>query len=156
VMRLIENNLRRIRILEEMARSLYREWFVNFRFPGHENVLRVESPLGPIPQGWEVTTFGELYNTGSGGTPSRRHPEYFEGGSVNWVKSQELLDSFILSTEERITNQALQDSSAKLFPANTVLIALYGATIGKLAILASESCDEPSLLRRYSKAFCVR
>lgn len=136
---LIENNLRRIRILEEMARSIYREWFVNFRFPGHEKVSRVESPLDSIPEGWEVTTFGELYNTGSGGTPSRRHPEYFEGGSVNWVKSQELLDSFILSTEERITNQALQDSSAKLFPTNTVLIALYGATIGKLAILASEA-----------------
>ena len=41
-------------ILEEMARSFYREWFVEFRFPGHENVRRVASPLGPIPQGWEV------------------------------------------------------------------------------------------------------
>jgi type I restriction enzyme S subunit len=51
---LIENNQRRIRILEEMARSLYREWFVHFRFPGHEKVKMVPSPLGPIPQGWEV------------------------------------------------------------------------------------------------------
>lgn len=51
---LIENNLRRIRILEEMARSLYREWFVHFRFPGHGTASRVPSPLGPIPQGWEV------------------------------------------------------------------------------------------------------
>ena len=51
---LIENNQRRIRILEDMARSLYREWFVQFRYPGHESVPLVESPLGQIPQGWEV------------------------------------------------------------------------------------------------------
>ena len=51
---LIENNQRRIKILEEMARSLYREWFVHFRFPGHEKIKMVPSPLGPIPQGWEV------------------------------------------------------------------------------------------------------
>lgn len=51
---LIENNQRRIKILESMARALYREWFVNFRFPGHENVPRVASPLGEIPQEWEI------------------------------------------------------------------------------------------------------
>jgi type I restriction enzyme S subunit len=51
---LIENNQRRIKILEEMARSLYREWFVNFRFPGYEKVPLVDSPLGPIPKGWAV------------------------------------------------------------------------------------------------------
>lgn len=51
---LIENNQRRIKILEEMARSLYREWFVHFRFPGHDKVKMVPSPIGPIPQGWEL------------------------------------------------------------------------------------------------------
>jgi type I restriction enzyme S subunit len=133
---LIENSQRRIKILETMARALYREWFVHFRFPGFENHPRVASPLGEIPQGWEATTFGELYNTGSGGTPSRTRPEYFESGTIDWIKSQELLDGFVLSTEERITERALKESSAKLFPANAVLIALYGATIGKLAILS--------------------
>ncbi len=57
---LIENDERRIKILEEMARSLYREWFVNFRFPGHEKVPLVDSPLGPIPKGWEVRTVEEV------------------------------------------------------------------------------------------------
>jgi len=57
---LIENNQRRIKILEEMARSLYREWFVHFRFPGHENHPRVPSPLGEIPKGWEVKPFSAL------------------------------------------------------------------------------------------------
>jgi type I restriction enzyme S subunit len=136
---LIENSQQRIRILEAMARALYREWFVHFRFPGHEKVPRVASPLGDIPQGWEVATYGDLYNTSSGGTPSRKRPDYFEDGSVDWVKSQELLDGFILSSEERITEEALENSSAKVFPANTVLVALYGATIGMLGILAREA-----------------
>jgi len=57
---LIENNQRRIKILEEMARSLYREWFVNFRFPGHEKVPLVDSPLGPIPTGWQVKRLSEI------------------------------------------------------------------------------------------------
>jgi len=57
---LIENNTRRIKILEEMAQSLYREWFVRLRFPGHEKVPKVDSPLGRIPEGWEVKTFGEV------------------------------------------------------------------------------------------------
>ncbi len=60
---LIENSQRRIKILEEMARRLYREWFVHFRFPGHEDCRFVESPLGEIPEGWEVTKLGELANT---------------------------------------------------------------------------------------------
>jgi type I restriction enzyme S subunit len=57
---LIENNQRRIKILEEMARSLYREWFVLFRFPGHDKAKMVSSPLGPIPQSWEVKTIADL------------------------------------------------------------------------------------------------
>src|SRR5438046_4266282 len=57
---LIENNTRRIKILEEMAQMIYREWFVNFRFPGHENVRMVDSELGPIPEGWDATTVGNV------------------------------------------------------------------------------------------------
>jgi len=57
---LIENSQQRIKILESMARALYREWFVHFRFPGHENHPRVASPLGEIPEGWEVKRLGEI------------------------------------------------------------------------------------------------
>ena len=63
---LIENNQRRIRILEDMARSLYREWFVHFRYPGHESVPLVDSPLGKIPQGWEVGRLGNFVEFKSG------------------------------------------------------------------------------------------
>ncbi len=57
---LIENNLRRIKILEEMAQNLYREWFVKFRYPGHENVRFVDSPLGRIPERWEASVLGQV------------------------------------------------------------------------------------------------
>ena len=57
---LIENNTRRIKILEEMGQRIYREWFVHFRFPGHENVRTVESELGPIPEGWRVGTVSQI------------------------------------------------------------------------------------------------
>ena len=66
---LIENNTRRIKILEDMAQTLYQEWFVHFRFPGHENVPMVESPLGPIPQGWEVKQLGEICDVLMGQSP---------------------------------------------------------------------------------------
>ncbi|GER88041.1 hypothetical protein KDW_22030 [Dictyobacter vulcani] len=67
---LIENNTRRIAILEEMARMLYQEWFVNFRFPGHENVNMVESPLGMIPEGWDVVKLGDVCSITMGQSPS--------------------------------------------------------------------------------------
>jgi type I restriction enzyme S subunit len=57
---LIENNLRRIKILEEMAQNLYREWFVKFRFPGHQHARFTDSPLGRIPEGWEVVSLGKI------------------------------------------------------------------------------------------------
>jgi len=66
---LIENNTRRIEILEEMARAIYREWFVNFRFPGHEKVRMVDSPLGPIPEGWEIARLGDVCTIVMGQSP---------------------------------------------------------------------------------------
>ena len=63
---LIENNLQRIKVLEEMAQNLYREWFVKFRFPGHEQVRMVDSPLGKIPEGWVASTLGNLVSIRKG------------------------------------------------------------------------------------------
>jgi type I restriction enzyme, S subunit len=66
---LIENNTRRIKILDEMAQTLYREWFVHFRFPGHEKVKMVDSPLGKIPEGWVVKNLGEVCQIVMGQSP---------------------------------------------------------------------------------------
>ena len=77
---LIENNSRRIKILEEMAGTIYREWFVEFRFPGHGNVKMVESELGLIPQGWEVKQLGEMCDVVMGQSPkSEFYNELGEG-----------------------------------------------------------------------------
>lgn len=135
---LIENNTRRIEILEEMARRLYEEWFVQFRFPGHEGVKFKESELGLIPEDWDFVPLGDIYRTGSGGTPSRKNPEFY-GSDYRWVKTKELQDCPVFDTEERISEEGLKKSSAKLFPRNTVLIAMYGATIGRLGVLQEES-----------------
>ena len=80
---LIENNTRRIKILEDMAQTLYREWFVHFRFPGHENVPMVESPLGPIPQGWEVLKYSDIVDLSRKGVnPSKFPDEIFAHFSI--------------------------------------------------------------------------
>lgn len=78
---LIENNQRRIKILEQMARSLYREWFVNFRFPGHEKVPLVDSPLGKIPKGWEVKLVKDILSRRAAGTVYREADVKTEGAT---------------------------------------------------------------------------
>lgn len=128
---LIENNRRRMALLEESARLLYQEWFIRLRFPGYEHTRILDG----VPEGWDKGFVSDFYDTSSGGTPSRKVPEYFSG-DIPWVKTQELSNGFITNTGESITEAALTKSSAKLFPVKTVLIALYGATVGELGILA--------------------
>lgn len=136
---LIENNKRRIELLEDSARQLYKEWFVRFRFPGHEHVKIIDG----VPEGWDQGAISDFFDTTSGGTPSRNNPDFFTG-DINWVKTQELNEGFILSTEEKITDEALSKSSAKLFPENTLLVSMYGGTnIGRTGILASPAaCNQ--------------
>ena len=84
---LIENNLRRIKILEQMAQNFYREWFVKFRFPGHEKARFVDSPLGRVPEGWELASLGSLVDTQYGYTESTQlhpiGPKYLRGMDIN-------------------------------------------------------------------------
>lgn len=128
---LIEKNRRRMALLEESARLLYREWFVRLRFPGHEHTRVVDS----VPKGWQRGCVADFYQTASGGTPSRNNPSFFTGETC-WVKTQELLNGFVFDTEEKITDEAINRSAAKIFPDRTVLVAMYGATIGQIGILA--------------------
>ena len=91
-----------------------------------------------LPPNWCWTKFDIVAKWGSGGTPSRKNPEYYVG-NIPWVKTGELNNSFIYETEEHISEKAVSNSSAKLFPINTVIIAMYGATIGKVGILGLEA-----------------
>jgi len=107
---------------------------------------------------WVVKKLGEVTMMTSGGTPSRAHPEYY-GGMIPWVKSGELHQPVVYETEERLTEEGLDNSSAKLQPIGTVLIAMYGATVGavsELGVVASTNqaicCVTPrkgSLVKEY-------
>lgn len=126
---LIDVNNKRIKVLEQMAENLYKEWFARFRFPGHETA---EFENG-IPKGWRRGRISEFYTTSSGGTPSREHDEYYNDGTIHWIKTGELQDCLLIDTEEKITESAVKKSSAKFFPKNSVLMAMYGVNIGMLA-----------------------
>ena len=91
-----------------------------------------------IPEGWIWTKLANVAKWGSGGTPSRRIPSYYTG-TIPWIKSGELNNNVIYETEEHITEEAIVNSNAKLFPVNTVIIAMYGATIGKVGIMGIPS-----------------
>ena len=126
---LIEVNNKRIKVLEQMAENLYKEWFVRFRFPGYETA---EFENG-LPKGWRRGRISEFYTTSSGGTPSREHDEYYDDGTIPWIKTGELQDCLLIDTEEKITESAVKKSSAKFFPKDSVLMAMYGVNIGMLA-----------------------
>ena len=128
----IENNRKRNENLGQQAQALFKSWFVDFE-PFRDQPF-VESELGMIPEGWRVEELGKLIETTSGGTPSRKIDNYYNNGSIYWVKSKELLDNFIINSEEKITDVAIKESSAKLLPSHSVLIAMYGATVGAIGI----------------------
>ena len=126
---LIKNNQRRIKILEEMAQSLYREWFVHFRFPGHDKVGMVPSPLGLIPQGWEVKKLGDLTTILSRGIS----PTYDDEGGDSTVINQKCIRNQRLSLEpaRRQSKPIPQDKRIRF---GDVLINSTGVgTLGRVA-----------------------
>ena len=145
---LIENNLQRIKILEEMAQNLYREWFVKFRFPGHEKVRFVDSLLGKIPEGWEVRTVNDTFEIMGGGTPSKKVPEYWDFGTINWYVPSDLTSSgmmFMDKSGSKITELGLRKSSTRLFPPMSVMMTSR-ATLGVISINTTEACTNQGFI----------
>jgi type I restriction enzyme S subunit len=145
---LIENNTRRIAILEEMAQALYREWFVHFRFPGHESVRLVESELGPVPEGWEIKTISEICSRiTSGGTPKTKEPLYWNG-EIPWLSSGETRKSIIIDTDKTITPLGVSNSSTRLAEAGSIVIASAGQghTRGQTSFLLLDTYINQSVL----------
>ena len=121
---LIENNQRRIKILEEMARSLYREWFVHFRFPGHDKVKMVPSALGPIPQGWEVKPLGELATVTMGLSP--------KGDTYNEDEDGTLLVNGPVEFGDRFTKRVKWTTEpTKFCKEGDLVVCVRGSTTGK-------------------------
>ena len=97
-----------------------------------------------LPKHWKIKKLGEVCVTTSGGTPNRGNSKFYQG-NIPWVKSGELDKGLILDTEEKISEEAIKNSSAKIFPKGTLLIALYGATIGKLAFLGIDAATNQAI-----------
>lgn len=135
----IEANSNRIRLLEKMMETIYREWFVRYRFPGNNGKMSADG----LPLGWERKHISEYYDTSSGGTPSRKNDSFYEDGTIPWIKTGEMQDCLIIDTEEYITEEAVKRSSAKKIPADSVMMAMYGVNIGKLAYTTVEAtCNQ--------------
>ena len=147
----IELNRRMNETLEAMARALFKSWFVDFdpvrakvedRDTGLPSNIAdlfpdrlVDSELGEIPEGWEVGTIRQLAERiQNGGTPKRSEPTYWEPGEIPWLTSGEIRQSLILKTQNFISKEGLANSSAKIVPGHSILVALYGATAGQVSM----------------------
>ena len=128
---------RQNKTLEAMAETLFRQWFIE-----------------EAKEDWEYVELGSVVETSSGGTPSRKEMSYYENGSIHWVKSKELNGSFITETEEMITDEAVKKSSAKLLPAYSTLIAMYGATVGEYALITKTmTCNQAVCALKENEAY---
>jgi len=164
--------------LEEMSQALFKSWFVDFDpvvaksegrkpFGMSDDIAALfpdsfeESELGAVPKGWRVGTLSQLCDSvQTGGTPSRSQTNYWVGGTIPWVKTGELNDGFISNTEEAITELGLKSSNCKLWGPGTVILALYGATVGKLGVLAktataNQACAALIPSRRFGFPFIL-
>ncbi|MGV8110320.1 restriction endonuclease subunit S [Methanospirillum sp.] len=133
---LIENNRRRIQLLEEAARLLYQEWFVRLQFPGHEHTKIVDG----VPEGWQLCKIADISETVGGGTPSTKKPEYWDGDVV-WATPTDITNNdclYLPDTERKITQLGLKNSSAKTVPAGTILMTSR-ASIGFFGIMDKET-----------------
>ncbi|ATV55829.1 restriction endonuclease subunit S [Prevotella intermedia] len=140
---LIENNNRRIRLLEQMAENLYKEWFVRFRFPGHE---KVETENG-LPKGWEFKKISNICETIGGGTPSTTNSAYW-GGNIKWVTPSDITSKnslALLKIEGRITEEGLRKSAAKLLPPYTILMTSR-ASIGFFGLCPDSVCTNQGFI----------
>jgi len=133
---LIENNRRRMALLEEAARQLYREWFVRLRFPGHDHTRIING----VPDGWEQRRINDVADCVGGGTPSTSIPAYWEDGDITWVTPTDVTRNrhfVLIDSEKKITEEGLRHSSAKLVPPHAILMTSR-ASVGFFAVAGKE------------------
>jgi type I restriction enzyme ecoDI specificity protein len=128
---LIENNQKQIKLLEEAAQRLYKEWFVDLRFPGHENTKIVDG----VPEGWSIYPFSSKVDIMSEGTPKTSIPDYYNGKIPFYTPKDNDGAFFAYKTQMNITEGGLKNCNSRLYPPKTVIITARG-TVGKTTILA--------------------
>ena len=141
---LIENNQKQIKLLEEAAQRLYKEWFVDLCFPGHETTPITDG----IPEGWEDKVMEDLCDSIGGGTPSTKNDEYYRDGQIKWVTPTDITRKnglILLDTEKKITEEGLQHSSAKMVPPYTILMTSR-ASVGFFGLCEHEVCTNQGFI----------
>lgn len=141
---LIANYRQQIKLLEEAAQRLYKEWFVDLHFPGHENTKIVDG----VPEGWEKKKIAEVCETVGGGTPSTKVSDYYVNGKIKWVTPTDITRNksiCLLDTEKKITELGLMHSSAKMVPAGTILMTSR-ASVGFFGIADFEVCTNQGFI----------
>ncbi len=129
---LIENNRRRIQLLEEAARLLYREWFVHLRFPGHEHVRIVDG----VPEGWERAKIADIGLIVTGKTPSKKIESYY-GDDVPFIKTPDMHDStVVIETKESLSGEGAKTQLNKTLPPRSILVSCIG-TVGVVSFNCS-------------------
>lgn len=157
----IELNRKMNATLEEMARALFKSWFVDFdpvrakserRNPGLPKPLAdlfpasfVDSELGEIPKGWKAGTLGDYTQTYLGGTPSRVEPEFWNG-DIPWINSGKANEFRIIEPSEYISKKGLDSSATKLLPLRTTVLAITGATLGQVSLTEIATCANQSIV----------
>ena len=141
---MIQNNKRRIALLEKMAEEIYREWFIRLRFPGHERVKVVKG----VPDGWEMVKTEKAFKFTGGGTPSKEVDRYWKDGDVNWFTPSDITAAhgiFLERSSDRCTEEGVARSSAKMFPPYSVMMTSR-ATIGAIGINLTPACTNQGFI----------
>ena len=97
------------------------------------------------PQGWKEVTLADAFNTSSGATPLSTEASYYENGTIPWINSGELASPYIYGTTNFISQAGFENSSTEIYPIDTVLVAMYGATAGKASLLKMEACTNQAI-----------
>jgi len=148
---LIENNRRRIQLLEQSARLLYKEWFVHLRFPGHEHVKIKDG----IPEGWEICTIADTGNIVTGKTPSKKRKSYY-GDDVPFIKTPDMHgNTVVTSTEEKLSEEGANSQANKTLPPRSVLVSCIG-TVGAVAFNAASAQTNQQINAIVPKSYALR
>ena len=145
---LIENNNKRIKILEEMAQKIYKEWFVDFKFSGHETTTFKQTNLGKIPSDWKIDLANQIAEIYIGRTPSRKDFECFTTCKKDkkWVSIKDIGHSneYIFDTSEYLTENAIKKYNVPLIPKDTIILS-FKLTVGKVTITTEEMTSNEAI-----------
>ena len=148
---LIENNQKQIKLLEEAAQRLYKEWFIDLHFPGYESTPITDG----IPQGWKKSSAESFFNITIGKTPPRAENQWFTDmyQGIPWISISDMGESstFLFETAEGLTQEAIEAHNVKIIPVGTILLS-FKLTVGRVSIATTDMCTNEAIVHfRLSK-----